>query len=145
MFSINMTDEQIAALIAQSNTAVTATLAGVLQQFRALPAPTINLAKFMGYPMRAGDPTLVELLDQFDAYAHQAGVHDTVRAVVLLDHLGRYAREEVLCHPDMMQCDCDALVALVKLRFAPHETVHSLSTEFHARVQLNGETLAEYS
>jgi hypothetical protein len=66
-----MTDEQIAALIAQSNAALAATLAGVLQQFWAPPAPTIKLAKFMGYPMTAGDPTLVEWLDQFDAYAHQ--------------------------------------------------------------------------
>ena len=96
----------------------------------------------MGYP---GDPTLVEWLDQFDAYAHQAGVHDTVRAVVLLDHLRGCAREEVMCHPDMVQCDYDALVALLKLHFAPHETVNSLSTEFHARVQLNGKILAIYN
>ena len=38
----------------------------------------------------------------------------------------------------MVQRDYEALVV-------PHETMHSLSTEFHARVQLNGETLAEYS
>ena len=44
-----------------------------------------------------------------------------------------------------MQRDYDALVALLKLYFAPHETVHSLSAEFFARVQLGGETLAEYS
>ena len=93
--------------------ALAAALAGVLQQFRAPPAPTIKLAKFMGYPMTAGDPTLVEWLDQFDAYAHQAGVHDTVRAVVLLDHLGGCAREEVLCHSDIVQCDygCTAEIA----------------------------------
>ena len=98
-----MTDEQIAALNAQSNTAVTATLAGVLQQCMVPPDPPINLAEFMGYAMRAGDPTLVEWLDQFDAYAGQAGEKDTVRAVVLLDHLGGCAREEVLCQPDMVQ------------------------------------------
>ena len=66
-----MTDEQIAALIAQSNMALAATLAGVLQQFRPPPAPIINLAKFMDYPMRAGNPTLIEWLDQFDVYAYQ--------------------------------------------------------------------------
>ena len=81
--------------------------------------------------MRAGDPTLVKWLDQFDVYARQAGVNGTVKAVV---HLGRCTREEVLCHPDMVQRDYDALVALLKLRFAPHETVHSLSAEFYARV-----------
>ena len=94
----------------------------------------------MGHPMTAGDPTLVEWLDQFDVYARQTEVSGVDRAVVLLDHLGGCAREEVLCHPDMVQCDYDTLIALLKLRFAQHETVHSLSTEFHARVQLNGET-----
>ena len=63
----------------------------------------------------------------------------------LVDHLGGCAREDVLCHPIMVQRDNDALVALLTLRFAPHETVNSLSAEFYARVQLDGETLAEYS
>ena len=71
-----MTDEQIAALIAQSNPALAATLAGVLQQFRAPLAPTIKLAKFMGHPKTAGDPTVVEWLDQFDVYVRQAEVSD---------------------------------------------------------------------
>ena len=140
-----MTDEQIAALIAQSNAALAATLAGVLHQFRAPLAPTIKLAKFMGHPVTAGDPTLVEWLDQFDVYARQAEVSDVNKAVVLLDHLGGCAREEVLCHPDAVRNDYGALVALLKLHFAPHETVHSLSAEFYARVQLGEETLAEYS
>jgi len=140
-----MTDEEIAALIVQSNVALAATLAGVLQQFRALLAPTIKLAKFMGHPVTAGDPTLVEWLDQFDVYARLEEVSDVDRAVVILDHLGGCAREEVLCHPDAVRRDYGALVALLKLRFAPFKTVHSLSTEFHAREQLNGETLAEYS
>ena len=99
----------------------------------------------MGYPMRAGDPTLVEWLDQFDAYARQAEVSDVDRAAVIIDHLGGCAREEVLCHPDTVRNYCGALVALLKLHFAPHKTVHSLSAEFYARVQLPGETLAEYS
>ena len=140
-----MTDEQIAALIAQSNAALAATLAGVLQQFRAPPAPTIKLAKFMGYPMTAGDPTLIEWLDQFDVYVRHTGVSDVDKAVVIIDHLGGCAREEVLCHPDVERHDYGALVALLKLRCAPHETVNSLSAEFYARVQLDGETLAEYS
>ena len=68
-----MAYERIAEIIAQSNAALTATLAGVLHQFRASLAPTIKLAKFMGYPMTAGDPTLVEWLDQFDVYVRQTG------------------------------------------------------------------------
>ena len=140
-----MTDEQIAALIARSNAALAATLAGVIHQFRAPLAPTIKLAKFMGHPMTAGDPTLVEWLDQFDMYVRQAEVSDVDKAVVMFDHLGGCAREEVLCHPDAVRNDYGALVALLKLHFAPHETVHLLSAEFCARVQLPGETLAEYS
>ena len=46
----------------------------------------------------------------------------------------------MLCHPDAVRHDHGALVALLKLRFAPHETVNSLSAEFYARVQLDGET-----
>ena len=86
---------------------------------------------------------MVEWLDQFDVYACQTGVNDTLRAVVLLDHLGGGVRERKCCATP--QRDYDALVALFKLRFAPHETVHSLSAEFYARVQLDGETLAEYN
>ena len=58
----------------------------------------------MGHPVTAGDPTLVEWLDQlFDVYIRQAGVSDVDKAVVILDHLGGCAREEVLCHPDAVR------------------------------------------
>ena len=140
-----MAEERIAEIIAQSNAALTAKLAGVFHQFRARLAPTNKLAKFMGYPMTAGDPTLVEWLDQFDVYVRHTGVSDVDKAVLIIDHLGGCAREEVLCQPDVERHDYGALVALLKLRFAPHETVNSLSAEFYARVQLDGETLAEYS
>ena len=70
---------------------------------------------------------------------------DVDKAVVMFDHLGGCAREEVFCHSDAVRNDYGALVALLKLHFAPHETVHSLSAEFCAQVQLPGETLAEYS
>ena len=140
-----MIDEQIAALIAQSKAALAATLAGVLHQFRAPLAPTIELAKCMGHPLTAGDPTLVEWLHQSHVCVRQAEVSGVDKAVVILHHLGGCAREEVLCHPDAVQTDYGALVAMLKLHFAPHETVHSLSAEFYSRMQLDGETLAEYS
>ena len=54
-------------------------------------------------------------------------------------------RERKFCATRHCAVGYDALVALLKLRLAPHETVHSLSTEFQALVQLNGENLAEYS
>ena len=42
-----------------------------------------------------------------------------------------------------MRQDCKALVALLLLRFGPPETIHSISTSFHARMNL--ESLADYS
>ena len=72
-------------------------------------------------------------------------MQNTDRAMAILDHLGGCAREEVLCHPDTVRHDYKALVALLKLRFGPPETVPSLSTAFPARMQQDGETLADYS
>ena len=140
-----MTDKQIAELIAQSNAALVATVTGALQQFMAPPDHTVKLSKFMGYPQKGGEPTIADWLDEFETFARQVGICNADRAVAVLDHLGGRAREEVLCHPDVVQHDYCALVALLKLRFGPHESVHSLSTECYARVQLDGETLAEYS
>ena len=70
---------------------------------------------------------------------------DVDRAVALLDHLGGCAREEVLCQPERVRQDCKALVALLLLRFGPPETVPSLSTAFHGRMELDSESLADYS
>ena len=131
-----MTDEQIAELITQSNAALVATVTGALQQFMAPPAPTVKLSKFMGYPQN--EPTILDWLDEFETFARQVGICNADRAVAVLDHLGGRAREEVLCHPDVVQHDYCALVALLKLRFGPHDSVYSLSTELYARVQLDG-------
>ena len=99
----------------------------------------------MGHPKKGGDPTVAEWLQEFDVYARQIGVNDVDRAVALLDHLGGFAREEVLCQPERVRQDCNALVALLLLRFGPPETVPSLSTAFHGRMQLDSDSLADYS
>ena len=78
-------------------------------------------------------------------YARQTGVKDADRALVLLYHLCGRAREEVLCQPERVHQDCNALVALLLRRFGPPATVHSLGTAFHARMQLVSESLADYS
>ena len=98
----------------------------------------------MGHPKRGGDPTVAEWLHEFDV-ARQTGVKDVDRAVALLDHLGGCAREEVLCQPERVCQDCKALVVLLLLRFGPPETVPSLSTAFHGRMQFYNESLADYS
>ena len=50
-----------------------------------------------------------------------------------------------MCHPDAVRHDYKTLVTLLKLRFGPPETVPSLSTAFHARMQQDGEALTDYS
>lgn len=139
-----MADDRIAEMIAQSNAALAATLAEALQGIRS-PHPSLKLSRFMGHPKRGGDPTVAEWLHEFEVYARQTGVKDVDRAMALLDHLGGCAREEVLCQPERVRQDCKALVALLLLRFGPPETVPSLSTAFHGRMQLDSESLADYS
>ena len=140
-----MADDRIAEMIAQSNAALAATLAGALQGLRSPHIPSFKLSRFMGHPTRGGDPTVAEWLQEFDVYARQTGVKDVDRAVALLDHLGGFAREEVLCQPERVRQDCKALVALLLLRFGAPETVPSLSTAFHGRMQLDSERLAARS
>ena len=141
-----MAEAQMANLIAQTNVALAETLARALEGLRTIPVPTIKLDRFMGHPQRSGDPTLADWLDDFCIYARQMGVSGDDRAVVLLDHIGGCAKEEVLCHPLAMRQSMESLTAqLLRSRFGPLETVHSLQAGFHARMQLEGESLADYS
>ena len=135
----------MANLIAQSNVALAETLARALQGLRPSPVPTIKLGRFIGHHQRSGDPTLADWFDDFGVYARQMGVSEENRAVVLFDHLGGCAKEEVLCHPHAMRQSVESLTALLRSRFGPMETVPSLHAAFHARMQLEGESLADYS
>ena len=72
-------------------------------------------------------------------YTRQTGVKDADRAVVLFCHLGGYASEEVFCQSERVRQTGNALVALFLRRFGP------LSKAFHARMQLESESLADYS
>ena len=140
-----MAEEQMANLIAQSNFALAEMLARALQGLRPAPIPTIKLGRFMGHPQRAGDPTLADWLDDVCVYARQMALSEDDRAVILLDHLGGCAKEEILCHPLATRQSVESLVALLRSRFGPLESVHSLHAAFHERMQLEGESLADYS
>ena len=87
----------------------------------------------------------MDWLDDFCVYARQMGVSEDDRAVILLDHLGGCAKEEVLCHPLAMRQSVESLVALLRSRFGPLESVHSLQAAFLERMQSEGESLADYS
>ena len=52
---------------------------------------------------------------------------------------------QAMCQPEEVRRDFGALVSALRRRFGPWETVGSLRTEFYARMQSEGETLAEYS
>ena len=137
--------EQIAQLMAQSNTALAETLATALRGVRAAPIPSAKLIKFLGAPQRSTHPTIVEWLSDFDRYARQFQLSDVDQAVVLLDHLGGAARDKVDCHPEAVRYSLTQLKALLRLRFGPIESVASLNAAFHARMQSDGESLADYS
>ena len=88
-----MADDRIAEMIAQSNAALAATLAGALQGLRSPHIPSLKLSRFMGRPKRSGDPTVAEWLQEFDVYARQTGVKDVDLAVALLESPGQYLKE----------------------------------------------------
>ena len=129
----------------QSNATLAATFANAIQQSRAPPASTVKLTRFLGHPRHAGDPTISQWLENFETYARQAGVTNADRAMTMFDHLGGCAQDEVLFHPAAVRLNCYSLVKLLMLRFGPTESVPSLGTTFHARLQMDGETLADYS
>ena len=118
------------------------TLARALQGVRPSPVPTIQLCRFIGHPQRSGDPSLADWLDDFGVYARQMGVSEDYRAVMLLDHHGGCAKEEVLCRPLAMLQSVESLISLLGSRFGPLKSAHSLHAAFHERMQLEGESLA---
>ena len=107
--------------------------------------PSLKLSRYMGHPKMVRDPTVAEWLYEFDSYARQTGVKDADRVVALLYHLGGCAREEVICQPERVRQDGKALVGLLLRHFGPPKTVQSLGTAFQARMQLESESLANYS
>ena len=132
-------------MIAQSNASLVAKLAEAVQAMRAPPVPSLKLSRFMEHPKMFGDPTVAEWLHEFDKYAHQTGAKDADRTMALLYHLGGCDREEVICQQGRVRQDCKALVALLLWRCGSPEMRHSLGTAFHARMQLESESLADYS
>ena len=138
-----MAEESMAALFLQSQAALADTMARVMQAPRAPAA--VRPAKFVGSPYKSGDLTIDEWLDEVEVFARQAGLGEAAHAAALLDLLGGRAREEVLCHPASTRAELKSLVGILKSRFGTHETAQSLYKHFHARMQLEGESLAEFS
>ena len=94
-----MADSTEFARLMEANAALLATLVQAFQGVRSAPTPT-PLQRFLGHPESPGDPTVDEWLADFDVFVRQCGVPEGERAVVLVDYLGGFANEEVLCHPE---------------------------------------------
>ena len=134
-----MADPTPAELIAQASTATAQALAQALGGLKIGPTPSVKLSKFYGYPQKAGDLTVKEWLDEVEVYTRQMGHTDAAKATALIDHLGGAAKEEVLCASEAVKGDYVELTSLLRKRFGPAETLHSL------RVKQDGESLADYS
>ena len=137
--------EGIAELLAKSNEALAATLAGALQNIKIARSPKISVPKFCGPPKKPGDLTVNEWLDEFDAYSRQLGLNDEEKVCDIIDHLSGVAKEEIMCAPVGERNTYEKVASLLQIRFGPLESVSSLTSALYARVQLEGESLADYS
>ena len=113
---------EMSHLFMQANAALVEALQGV----RHAPAPTVSLPRFFGRPGSPGELTIDEWLSEFDVFVRHCCVPEGERALVLVDYLGGFAKEEVLCHPDEVRRDFGALVSLLRRMFGPCESVTPL-------------------
>lgn len=104
----------------------------------------IKLSRFHGRPVRAGDPTVIEWIDEVDIYCQQCHVPDGEKAQVVFNHLGGLARDEVKCNPEV-KGDYKALVKLLHQHFGADETVQSLQKTLYERNQNEEESLMDFS
>ena len=92
---------------------------------------------------------LAELLaksnEAFDVYVRQLGLGDEEKVGAVIDHLSGVAKEEILCAPMGERNTYANIASLLQSRFGPLESVSSLTSALYARVQLEGESIADYS
>ncbi|XP_038057836.1 uncharacterized protein LOC119729292 [Patiria miniata] len=123
-------------------------VAGLTEAIKSNHKPTtqraIKLARFNGRPSRAGDPTILEWIDEVDIYCQQCHIPDKEKAQVVYNHLGGLARDEVKCNPSV-KGDYKALMRLLNRQFGADETVQSLQKSLYERHQLEDESLMDYS
>ena len=125
--------------------AMTGAVANAFKNLRLGGVPPIKLSKFWGSIKKPGDLTLVEWLEDLDIYCRQLDLEGEARAAAILDHLKGPAREEILCLSSTERHDPELVIAVLKKHFGPPETLQALSSVFHARTQLEGESLRDFS
>ena len=123
-------------------------VSGLTEAIKSNNRPTtqraIKLSRFSGRPVKAGDPTILEWIDEVDIYCQQCHIPEKDKAQVVYNHLGGLARDEVKCNPDV-KGDYKALVKLLNRQFGADETVQSLQKSLYERHQLEDESLMDYS
>ena len=129
--------EDAANLIAETSAA--------LSGLRLGPTPSVRLSKFCGHPQKVGDLIVNEWLDEVEVYSRQMGLVDEARVNALVDYLGGAAKKEVLCASETTRASFSELTNLLRKRFGPAESMHSLSRALNDRVGQEGESLADYS
>ena len=104
-----------------------------------------RLTKFRGLPQQQGELSLSEWLEGFEEVTAQQRLGDSEKARLLLDHLAGPAWEEAMCLPEEKRRKYVEVVGTLKLCFGFQETTQSLSSQFHNRVQREGESLCDFS
>ena len=104
-----------------------------------------RLTRFRGLPQQPGELSLSEWLEEFEELTVQQKLSDSEKSRLLLDHLTGPAREEVLCLPDDERRKYAKVVSALKLCFGSQDNTQSLSSQFHNRVQQEGESLCDFS
>ncbi|XP_063970615.1 uncharacterized protein LOC135157744 [Lytechinus pictus] len=104
-----------------------------------------NLPKFRGMPHHADDMSLSEWLEEFNGVTANQNMEMSSKARLLLDHLSGPAREEIMCLSESKRQDFDEIVSRLKLCFGYQETTQTLSSQFHNRIQRDGESLCDFS
>ena len=100
-------------------------LTEALKQSKVTGQRPVKLKQFKGKPVRAGDPTLTEWLEEIDVYCRQCWIPDTEKAQVIVNNLCRTARTEIKCN-EGVSSDYEALVKLLRIHFGAGETLQSL-------------------
>ena len=123
-----------------------ASMTGAFQSMSmARSMPSMKLPKFKGTPQKPGDLTVREWFDEFDEYCQYYQLSEREKAQVLVTHLSGPAKDEIMCREASLRDDPTGLRRILMTRFGLRESVQSLSSELHSRVQLDGESLADFS
>lgn len=136
--------EALAEALVKSADTLAETLA-TFQGFKFARAPKLKLSKFKGTPVKPGDCTLNEWLEELDFYCRQLELSEQEQVNAAIDHLGGVAKDEISCYPLDEIDTLPKLTAVLVRMFGPPSSVAVLTSEFHARSQREGETLAEFS